>query len=77
MKEYIFTELGYFTEGECEVIKKNLQGKTYMNFDIAWSKCGGNCTLIVKTDYEDTESEIKNFFLGFALRYFALIHKPL
>lgn len=68
MREYIFTELGYFTEGECKAIKENLQGKTYMNFDITWSNRAGNCTLIVKTDYDDTESEIKNFFLGFALR---------
>ena len=37
MKEYIFTELGYFTEKECENIKNALDGKTYMNFSITWS----------------------------------------
>ena len=63
MKEYTFEELGYFTERECEAIKEQLQGYSYMNFDIAWSNCAGNCTLIVRTDYEDTEKKIKNFFL--------------
>ena len=67
MKEYIFTELGYFTEKECENIKNALDGKTYMNFSITWSNCAGNCTLIVRTDYEDTEENIKRFFFHVAL----------
>lgn len=66
-KEYTFTELGFFGERECEAIKEAMQGKTYMNFNVKWSNCAGNCTLIVCTDYEDTESEIKNFFLHCAL----------
>ena len=44
-----------------------MQGKTYMNFNVKWSNSAGNCTLIVCTDYEDTESRIKNFFLHCAL----------
>lgn len=69
MKEYIFNELGYFSKRECEAIKKELQGKTYMDFDISWSSCAGNCTLIVKTDYEEEEeNEVKNFFLSYCLR---------
>lgn len=67
MREYTFTELGYFTERECKAIKECLQGKTYMNFDITWSNFAGNCTLIIKTDYEETANEIKNFFLNCAL----------
>lgn len=67
MREYTFEELGYFSERECEAIKEQLQGYSYMNFDIAWSNCAGNCTLIVRTSYEDTEKEIKNFFLHCAL----------
>lgn len=74
MKEYIFTELGYFTEKECENIKNALDGKTYMNFSIAWSNfqhsltmCAGNCILIVRTDYDDTEENIKRFFFHVAL----------
>ena len=47
MKEYIFNELGYFSERECKAIKEEMQGKTYMNFDVDWSKQGINCTLIV------------------------------
>lgn len=37
MKEYTFEELGYFAERECEAIKEQLQGYSYMNFDITWS----------------------------------------
>lgn len=67
MKEYVFTELSFFTEKECENIKKKLDGKTYMNFSIKWSNLAGNCTLIVRTDYEGTEESIKRFFLHVAL----------
>lgn len=64
MKEYTFTELGYFTVSQCEMLKEKLDGKTYMNFEIGYSNQAGNCTLIVCTDYQDTEQEIKNFFLS-------------
>lgn len=67
MKEYTFEELGYFAERECEKIKECLQGYSFMNFDISWSNCAGNCTLVVKTDYDDTAENIKNFFLHCAL----------
>lgn len=67
MKEYTFEELGYFTETACEKIKEKMQGKTYMNFEIAYINCAGNCTLIIKTDYEVEPQEIKNFFLNCAL----------
>lgn len=69
MKEYVFTELGYFDETTCERIKNALESKTFMNFKISWSGKGGNCTLIIETDYEETEQEIKNFFLAFALQH--------
>lgn len=75
MREYIFEELGFFSIKECERIKECLQGKTYMNFDIAWSNNVGNCTLIIKTDYNDTEEKIKNFFIGYALRSLTPIKK--
>lgn len=32
MKEYVFTELGYFSKQTCEKIKKDMDGKTFMNF---------------------------------------------
>ncbi len=66
-KEYVFEELGYFAERECQAIKDCLQGFSYMDFDIKWSNCAGNCTLIVATDYEAEEKEIKEFFLHCAL----------
>lgn len=67
MKEYVFEELGYFTKSSCEKIKKKMQGKTYMNFDVGYSNFAGNCTLIIKTDYEAEPKKIKNFFLYCAL----------
>lgn len=63
MKEYIFEELGYFCEPDCKKIQEAMNGKTYMNFQVSYSNYASNCTLIVRTDYEDTEEHIKNFFL--------------
>ena len=63
MKEYVFSELGYFLESTCKKIKEKMEGKTYMTFHVAWSNCAGNCTLIVSTDYDETEEKIKYFFL--------------
>ena len=67
MKEYVFNELGFFSEGQLEDLKEAFDGKTYMNFKIGYSNCAGNCTLIVSTDFEGTEEEIKNFFLSCAV----------
>ena len=69
MNEYVFTEIGYFTETTCKKIKAALEGTTFMNFKNSWSNRAGNCTLIVATDYEDTEQEIKNFFRACALQH--------
>lgn len=67
MKEYIFDELGYFTVSVCEQLKKLMDGKTFMNFKVGYSNQAGNCTLIVETDYDDTEENIKGHFLSYAL----------
>lgn len=69
MREYVFEELGYFTESTCKRIKAAMDGKTFMNFEVCWSNFAGNCTLIIKTDYEETEQKIKNFFLNVALEH--------
>lgn len=69
MKEYTFTELGFFTESACKRIAEAMNGTTFMNFVVNYSKCAGNCTLIVKTDYDGTEQEIKNFFISAALNH--------
>ena len=71
IREYAFTELGYFTEQTCEKIKKVMDDKTFMNFRVSWSNYAGNCTLIICTDYEDTEENIKSFFLHVALAHIA------
>ena len=69
MKEYVFNELGYFTETTCKKLKNAIEGKTFMDFKISWSGRGPNCTLVIATDYEETEREIKNFFLAYALQH--------
>ena len=67
MKEYPFTELGYFTASDIDRIKRVMQGQTFMRFDIRSANCAGNHVLIIRTDYDATEAEIKSFFLGAAL----------
>jgi len=63
MKEYWFTELGYFTEGVMKAVKKKMDGKTFMNFNVGWSNCAGNCVLFVKSEKDMPEDEVKNMFL--------------
>jgi hypothetical protein len=63
-KEVYFEELGYMTTTECEKIKKVMDGKTFMSFEVIYSSFAGNCTLGCKTSCEASESEIKNFFLA-------------
>lgn len=63
MGEYVFSELGYFTEKQCHAIKDVMQGETYMHFDIAWSNHAGNCTLIVRSNYETNPRKIQELFL--------------
>ena len=62
--EIFFEELGYMSKNQCENIKKVMNGKTYMNFEVIYSNFAGNCILGCKTNYEASESEIKNFFLA-------------
>ena len=65
MKEYLFEELGFMTPTTIEKIKSAMDGKTFMNFQVGCSsQAGVNCILIVKTDYEESENNIKNFFLN-------------
>lgn len=67
MKEY-FPPIGYFSKEDCEIIKGIMDDKTFMHFKVSYSNYAGtgNCSLIVRTDYDDTEENIINFFL-FAL----------
>lgn len=61
-KEYVLDDLGYFTKKQCEAIKKLMDGKTFMDFEVGYSTHAGNCTLIVKTDHGETWEDVKNFF---------------
>ena len=67
MKEYTFSELGFYTDKDIERIREKMEGKTFMNFHISSSNFCGNHTLIIETDYNAPEAEIKNFFLAVAI----------
>ncbi len=67
MKQYTFKELGYFSQRECEKIREKLQGKTFMRFGVGWVNQAGNCNLVISTDYDAPESEVKEMFLHAAL----------
>ena len=69
-QEYVFTELGHFTESSMKKLKEKMDGKSYMNFEVAWSNYAGNCTLFVGTDYfndsdmsyDEQKKEVGNLF---------------
>lgn len=70
MIEIIFEELGYFSESTMKKIQNKVNGKTFMNFQVTYSNQAGNCTLIVKTDYQCASKEsIKNFFYGYLINH--------
>ena len=64
---------GYFSKDVCEKLKEKLSGQTYMNFQIGYSNCAGNCTLMISTNYPDTtEEELHDMFLHFVLNMLAM-----
>lgn len=63
----IFDNLGYFTENECIAIKDECDGKTYMDFNIAWSNMAGNCTLIVESFVAENQKELESMFLHYLI----------
>ena len=66
--EHAFVELGNFQDVEIEAIKRQMEGKSYMRFEIASSNWEGNHTLIVRTHRPDTsEQELTEMFLHCAL----------
>ena len=67
MKEYSFDELGYFTASQVHKLAAVMTGKTYMGFNVGYNNRAGNCTIIIMTDYEADEKEIKTMFLHTAL----------
>lgn len=72
-REFTLSELGYFSEKDCEAIRGKCEG-TFMNILVSWSNYAGNCTLIISSDYfpddvpyETSEKEVKRMFLHHAL----------
>ena len=64
MKEYIFTELGFFSPMTCEKIKKAMDGRTFMNFKVEYSNCAGNCTLYEEAFISDYETDINGLSIS-------------
>ena len=63
---------GYFSKEVCEKLKEKLSGKSYMKFQIEYSNCAGNCTLMISTSYpETTEEELQSMFFFVALNALA------
>ncbi len=63
-----FTVEGYFNEDQCKALKAALEGRTYHNYKISYSRSACNCTLIVETDYPHGRlSDIKKSFFWLAL----------
>lgn len=55
---------GFFNKNECENIKKKMEGRTYFNFEISYSNCAGNCSLILSSKNDNyTPEELKEMFM--------------
>lgn len=68
MKEKVFEELGYFTEQTCKSLQKVMDGKSFYGLKVKFSNCHSNCTLMVRSDYEEaTPDDIGTMFLHIAL----------
>jgi len=66
-REIWFDELGFFNKRDIDNIKRVLDGKTFMNFEVISSNQAGNYTLGVVANSDESDDEIKNFFLNVAL----------
>lgn len=68
MKEIIIP--GFFPASTCKKIKDKMDGKTFMNFEVFFSNCCGNCSLIVRGEAE-SEQELQEMFFHCALNLLA------
>lgn len=65
-QEIILSELGFFPETIAKKISEKLTGKTYIDFEIKYSNCASNCTIILVVDDKYTREEAKNMFYSSA-----------
>lgn len=47
----------------CERLKERLTGQTYLEFQIGYSNCYGNCQLVVWTDKKTSKKNLKEMFM--------------
>lgn len=69
--EISLLELGYFTERDCKKLESILNHKTFMDLIVSHSNYAGNCSLIIKTDYDAPEEDIIRTFMFVALNELA------
>jgi len=58
---------GYFSTRQCGKIKEKLQGKTYMNFNIECGGVAGNNEIVVTSNYDGTNEDLKEMFIHYVL----------
>ena len=58
---------GYFNTEQCKKIKDKMQGKTFMKFDIQYGGIAGNNQLIVMSNSDYNDEELKEMFVHYAL----------
>ena len=58
---------GYFSKKQCERIKEQMQGKTYMNFNIEYGGMAGNNQIIITSNEDISDKELKKMFIHYAL----------
>lgn len=68
MVEKVFEELGFFSESTCKTLEKVMDGQTFYGLQVKYSNCHGNCTLIIRSDYQDaTPEDVGSMFLHCAI----------
>lgn len=65
MKEFMIK--GFFTKKQCENLIAKLNNKTFYKWQISYGNFAGNCTLIVRSNYDEEIEELKDSFFHFAL----------
>jgi hypothetical protein len=61
--EICFDEF-FLDKRTCESIKERLSGKTYLEFQIGYSNCYGNCNLVVWSEKATSKKQLKSMFMG-------------
>ena len=58
---------GYYSNKEAANIFNKFNGKTYMNFTVEFGGVAGNNGVVVMTNYDCTEDELRDMFIAYAM----------